>query len=128
MPRRSIRSLINLVIACAMTVGMLLSAAHVVAGHNAFSLAAAEASRHGEAATIANDHGHSHDEDEGAEQPRGHVHGHNPSDHVHEPFALNAFMTPGLPDFSANTDRPRSETSDLDIKSLLKRPPRSIAG
>lgn len=128
MPQRSIRAAINLVVAFAMTVGMLLSSAHVVSGHNPYAIALAEATRHAELAAEVADHGHSHDEGDESEQRPGHVHGHNPGDHVHEPFALTALGVPQLPGFIASNARPASETSDLDVRSSLKRPPRSIVG
>lgn len=128
MSQRSMRAAINLVVAIAMTVGMLLSSAHVVAGHNPYAIAFAEATRHAELATEVADHGHSHEEGDEFEQRPGHVHGHNPGDHVHEPFALTALVTPKLPNFVASNARPGSETSDLDVRSSLKRPPRSIVG
>lgn len=128
MSQRSIKAAINLVVAIAMTIGMLLSSAHVVSGHNTYAIALAEATRHAELAAPVSDHGHSHEEGEESEQRPGHVHGHNPGDHVHEPFALTASVTPKLPNFVASNARPASETSDLEVRSSLRRPPRSIVG
>lgn len=128
MPQRSIRAAINLVVAFAMTIGPLSSSAHVVAGHNPYALAVAEASRHAELSAATRDHGHSHEEGDTSERQPGHVHGHDPGDHVHEPFALNAILAAGEPGFAGRAPRPASETSDLDIKSSLNRPQRSLIG
>ena len=120
-----------MVIALAITVGALLSSAHVVAGHNTYAIAAAvaEANRHAElsAVTEAADHGHSHDDGETAEKKPGHVHGHNPADHIHEPFGLTTASTQKQPAFAVRVIRPPSDVLERDIKNSFKRPPRSLA-
>ncbi len=128
MPHRSIRAAINLVIAIAITVGALLSSAHVVAGHNPYATAATEAARHAELASEAAEHGHAHNEGDPAEKQPGHVHGHNPGDHLHEPFGLTAAAGATLPVFAVGGIRPVSEPSERGIKIPLRRPPRLLIG
>lgn len=84
MIRRSTARLLKLVVALAVTVGMLLSAVHVTTSHNPVLLAQAEAERHAELAMEIAEHGHSHFDGDDAEQLPGHLHGHNSADHIHD--------------------------------------------
>lgn len=127
MPQRSIRAVLTLAIAFAMTLGMLLSSAHSVTSHNSYAVAQVEAHDAASKAGEVADHGHSHG-DEGDDQRPGHVHGHNPGDHVHEPFGLTSISSPKQPCFESRIARPAAEASDLDLKSSLKRPPRPFVG
>ena len=131
MPHRSITAALNLVIAIAITVGALLSSAHVVAGHNTYAVAVAvaEANRHAEMSAVADavDHGHSHDDGETAEKQPGHVHGHKPGDHIHEPFGLTTASPQKQPVFAVRAIRPPSDVLERDIKNSFKRPPRLLA-
>ncbi len=88
MMRRSTAYLLKVVVALAVTIGMLLSAIHVSTSHNPAVLAQAEAERHAELAMEVAEHGHSHFDGDDAEQIPGRLHGHNSADHVHD--AANA--------------------------------------
>ncbi len=70
---------------CLTALALLVSATMTIVRHNPVALLEAEASRH---LVISSDHasgGHSHDSDEEQEQVAGHMHGHNPGDHNHDP-------------------------------------------
>lgn len=126
MTRRRIRSLLSLVIAVAMTVGMSLSAAHVSAGHNAYAMAQAEILRHAELAASIAEHGHSHEEGEADERLPGHVHGHNTADHVHETGNVVDDVPLAAPRFVRTSIRPEPLTSSANRPGGLERPPRSV--
>ena len=124
MSRRRIRAWVSLTIAFAMAFGVLLSAVHVAAGHNAYAIAQAEAVRHAELAVTIAEHGHAHDEGEPSEQLPGHVHGHNAADHLHETadrLTVIALVTPGFARTSTAHDPVMAEPGHPDG---LERPPR----
>jgi hypothetical protein len=124
MSRRSLRAGFSLVIAFAMALGVLLSSAHMAAGHNAFATAQAEAVRHAELAATIAEHRHAHDEGEPSEQLPGHVHGHNAADHVHETadrLTVIALVTPGFARTSTAHDPVMAEPGHPDG---LERPPK----
>jgi len=126
MSRRRLRAGFSLVIAFAMALGMVLSAAHMAAGHNAYATAQAEAVRHGELAATIAEHGHAHDEGEPSEQAPGHVHGHNPTDHLHETadrLSVVSLVTPGFARTSVAHDPAMADPGHPDG---LKRPPRAV--
>jgi len=126
MSRRSLRAGFSLIIAFAMALGVLLSSAHMAAGHNAFATAQAEAVRHAELAATIAEHGHAHDEGEPSEQIPGHVHGHNAADHLHETadtLSVLALVTPGFARTSLAHD---PVTADPGHPDGLERPPRTV--
>lgn len=116
----------RLVIAVAVTVGMLLSPVGTSASHSPAALAEAEASRHAELTTQLADHGHVHDDGAEDEQNPGHSHGHNPADHSHEtPNTLSLLKAPAPPVGRTWHFSP-PDAVDLDTTFRLERPPRSI--
>lgn len=124
MSRRSIRVGFSLVIAFAMALGVLLSAAHMAAGHNAYSTAQAEAVRHAELVATIAEHGHAHDEGELSERLPGHVHGHNAADHLHETadrLSVIGLVTPGFARTGIAHDPVMADPGHPDG---LERPPR----
>jgi hypothetical protein len=124
MSRRSLKAGFSLVIAFAMTLGLLLSTVHLAAGHNAFAAAQAEAMRHAELAATIAEHGHAHDEGEPAERLPGHVHGHNAADHLHETadrLTVATLVTPGFARTSVAHD---PVMADPGHPNGLERPPR----
>ncbi|MBX9873441.1 MAG: hypothetical protein GY873_37550 [Bosea sp.] len=126
MSRRSLRAGFSLVIAFAMALGMLLSAFHMAAGHNAYATAQAEAVRHAELAATIAEHGHAHDEGEPSEKLPGHVHGHNAADHLHETadtLSVVALVTPGFARTSVAHD---TVMADPGHPNGLERPPRAV--
>ncbi|WP_148663504.1 hypothetical protein [Bosea vaviloviae] len=126
MPRRSIRALSCLVIAFAMALGMILSAAHVSAGHNAYAMAQAEAVRHAQLAAATAEHGHAHDEGEPDERVPGHIHGHNTADHVHETANVVGVTQLGTPRFVRTAIRHEHQQASSRTPAGLDRPPRSV--
>ncbi|MBX9912182.1 MAG: hypothetical protein K2Z25_26210 [Beijerinckiaceae bacterium] len=126
MSRRRIRAVFSFVIALAMVLGMVLSAAHMAAGHNAYATAQAEAVRHAQLAATIAEYGHAHDEGEPSEQAPGHVHGHNAADHVHETadrLSVVALATPGFARTNVAHDPVMAEPGHPDG---LERPPRAV--
>ncbi|OYX67809.1 MAG: hypothetical protein B7Y95_22130 [Rhizobiales bacterium 32-66-11] len=116
----------RLVIAFAMTIGMLLSPMGSSASHNPVALAAAEAIRHAELVAQVEAHGHTHDDGEANEQSPGHSHGHNPADHSHETAStLPGFAQPVPPIGRRWLAQPPS-VADLEACFRLERPPRPI--
>ncbi|MFG1283180.1 hypothetical protein [Xanthobacter autotrophicus] len=98
MPNWTFSTAFRLVVALAMTIGLLLSPAGRSASHDPTALAVAEASRHAELAARIADHGHVHDDGQEDEQSPGHAHGHNPADHSHEtPNTLSVVNAPVAP-------------------------------
>ncbi|HEV7257318.1 MAG TPA: hypothetical protein VGN82_06010 [Bosea sp. (in: a-proteobacteria)] len=105
---------------------MILSAAHVSAGHNAYAMAQAEAARHAELAASIAEHGHSHEEGEPDERLPGHVHGHNTADHVHETANVVGIVQLGAPRFVRTAIPHEHEQASSRTLSGLERPPRSV--
>jgi hypothetical protein len=126
MSRRRIRAGFSLVIAFAMALGVLLSAAHMAAGHNAYATAQAEAVRHAELAMTIAEHGHVHDEGEPSEQEPGHVHGHNEADHLHETADTPSVLALVTPDFARTSVAHDPVTVDHGHPDELERPPRTV--
>ena len=117
----------RLVIAFAMTLGMLSSPIGSSASHNPIALAAAEAARHAELTAQVEAHGHSHDDGEVDEQSPGHSHGHNPADHTHETAStLPEFAHPSPPIGRSWLAWPPA-FADLETRFRVERPPRPIA-
>ncbi|OYW59000.1 MAG: hypothetical protein B7Z40_22260 [Bosea sp. 12-68-7] len=126
MSRCSIKAGFSLVIALAMVLGVLLSTAHMAAGHNAYATAQAEALRHAELAATVAEHGHAHDEGDPSEQLPGHVHGHNAADHLHETadrLIVTALAAPGFARTGAAHDAVMADPGHPDG---LERPPRAF--
>ncbi len=126
MSRRRLRAGFSLVIAFAMALGMVLSAAHMAAGHNAYATAQAEAVRHAELAATIAEHGHSHDEGEPSEQLPGHVHGHNPADHLHETADRLSVVALATPSFARTSVAHGPVTAEPGHPDGPERPPRAV--
>lgn len=75
---------LRVVIALAMAVSLLLAPTGGSSSHDPAAVAQAEAERHVELAADIADHGHSHDDGWDSERQPGHLHGHNPTDHLHD--------------------------------------------
>ncbi|MER8849525.1 hypothetical protein [Mesorhizobium australicum] len=115
----------RLVIAFAMTLGMLLSP---VGGsvHDPIALAAAEAARHAELAGQIEAHGHAPDDGAAEEQGPGHSHGHNPADHSHETASTHPDFAPPVPAAGRNWVIYPPSFSDSEASSRIDRPPQPI--
>lgn len=102
---------------------LLLSATLNVVRHSPATLLTAEAERHLVVETEHDQGGHSHDSDEENERAAGHMHGHNPGDHNHDPPLE-------LTNFKPAIDQPRALWSAADHAAMggrrggrLDRPP-----
>lgn len=126
MPNRAYSAVFRLVIAVAMTIGMLLSPMGSSTSHNPVALAAAEAARHAELAAQIEAHGHSHDDGEADEQSPGHSHGHNPADHTHETASTLPDFAPPVPPIGRRWLAHPPSVADLETRFRLERPPRPI--
>lgn len=126
MNRRSTAHLLKLVVAFAVTVGMLLSAIHVTMSHNPVLLAQAEAERHAELAMEIAEHGHSHFDGDESEQLPGHLHGHNSADHIHDAANLAPVHAMRLPSPVRVTLPSIHESAGPGLRHGLDRPPRPI--
>lgn len=124
MSRRRLRAGFSLVIALAMALGMVLSAAHMAAGHNVYASAQAEVLRHAELAATIAEHGHAHDEGEPSEQLPGHVHGHNAADHLHETADRLSVIGLATPGFARTGMAHDPVMADPGHPDGLERPPR----
>ena len=92
MLRRSRPSLLTLMMLCLTAAAMLLSVANTAVSYSPVAMLAAEAERHAELAAEVADHGHSHDTGDESERGAGHMHGHNPADHNHDPPLATAAL------------------------------------
>lgn len=128
MNRRGSIRLLKVVVALAVTVGMLLSAIHVATGHNPAVLAKAEAERHAQLAIEAAEHGHSHFDGDEAEQLPGHVHGHNSADHVHDTANILPVQMLRLPVPARAALPSYHQAAEPGLRHGLDRPPRLIVG
>lgn len=124
MMRRSTAYLLKVVVALAVTAGMLLSAIHLSTSHNPVVLAQAEAERHAALAMEVAEHGHSHFDGEEAERQPGHVHGHNSADHIHDAAAILPTSTLRLPTPVRVTLPAIQEGIEPGLRHGLDRPPR----
>jgi uncharacterized protein involved in copper resistance len=126
MMRRSTARLLKVVVALAVTIGMLLSAIHVTTSHNPVVLAQAEAERHAELAMEIAEHGHSHFDGDDAEQLPGHLHGHNSADHIHDAANVFPVHTMRLPSPVRVTLPSFHEGAGPGLRHGLDRPPRGV--
>ena len=126
MPNWVHSTVFRLVIAIAMTLGMLLSPIGSSASHNPIALAAAEAARHAELVAQIENLGHSHDDGENDEQNSGHSHGHNLADHSHETASTLPFSALIFPPFSRRGFPYPPSFADMETGFRLERPPRPI--
>ncbi len=93
MLRRSLPTFLPLMMLClTAAAAMLLSVANTTISHSPVAMLAAEFERHAELAAEVADHGHSHDTGDENERDAGHMHGHNPADHNHDPPLATAAL------------------------------------
>ncbi|WP_095081633.1 hypothetical protein [Mesorhizobium sophorae] len=116
----------RLVVAFAMTLGMLLSPAGSSVSHDPIALVAAEAARHAKLAGQIETHGHVHDDGATEDQGPGHSHGHNPADHSHETANTLLDFAPAVPATGRNWVICPPSFPEPEASSRLDRPPRPI--
>ncbi|MER8569670.1 hypothetical protein NKH85_28805 [Mesorhizobium sp. M0924] len=126
MPNRVHSAAFHLVIAFAMTLGMLLSPVGSSVSHDPVAVAAAEAARHAELAGQIETHGHVHDDGATEEQGPGHSHGHNPADHSHETASTHPDFASPVPSAGRNWVIYPPSFSDPETSSRIDRPPQPI--
>lgn len=70
---------------CLLALTMQLSACQAMARHDPGAALTAESERHSVLNQQSLAHSHVHDDGENGERMAGHLHGHNPADHSHDP-------------------------------------------
>ncbi|MER8755714.1 hypothetical protein NKH69_08520 [Mesorhizobium sp. M0976] len=123
MPNRIHSSVFCLVIALAMTFGMLRPVGYS-ASHDPVALAAATIERQVEAAAQIENHDHANDDGVADEQSAGHFHGHNAADHSHETASTPADFAPTVPQIERGWLKYQPTFVDPDTTFRLDRPPR----
>lgn len=126
MPLRAYSTALRIVVAFAMTLGVLMSPVGKAASHSSAARVAPEGARHAELNAEHPDLDHVHDEGFEDERKPGQAHGHNPADHSHEtPNPLSIARAPVLP--VTNTWHP--DLAILPDHGMLvrhERPPQSF--
>jgi hypothetical protein len=134
MPNGTSSMIFRLILAVAISLGLIFSPAGTSPSHDPAALSPAEATMHAELTTQIELHAHSHDDGEAHERmlehsqghnSADHSHAHNPADHSHGAANTVASLMHNAPRLGQSWRPYDPRCSDLGTRFSFERPPRS---